>query len=343
MTRLRLTPPLLLFAALSAPLLARPRAAQDPTPAPEKPAPEKPAPETPKPQTPATGTADKAAPALPELAPGVLPGDATPQAIAAWNALSTALGVSADTPRVSAFDLSFEARVWQEGGEGEKTFKNGRLRFLAPNFVDSALDSGRRRLRGPRGDWLIDSKGSALKLQGVELQQDRRELDQITHVARTFANLVNTRALRVRKLELVAGLPFQLPAKAAERVAGAQWLALVSPDFAIARHDGSVGAREVRAWLALDPKDQLPALAVVAEDESGTLAPESALLIELVNWTTLDGQRAPKNVRTFAPDLDALAARGEWRFRERQTLQLWLTKGTLRAQLSPADFAPPNK
>jgi len=336
MNRLRLAPPLLVFAALTAPLAAQdPAPAPTPAPVPEKPAPEKPAPENPAPAKPA--------PALPELIPGALPSDATPQALAAWNALSTALGVSADTPRVSAFDLSFEARVWQEGGEGEKTFKNGRLRFLAPNFVDSALDSGRRRLRGPRGDWLIDSKGSALKLQGVELQQDRRELDQITHVARTFSNLVNTRALRVRKLELVAGLPFQLPAKAAERVAGAQWLALVSPDFAIARHDGSVGAREVRAWLALDPKDQLPALAVVAEDERGTLAPESALLIELVNWTTLDGQRAPKNVRTFAPDLDALAARGEWRFRERQTLQLWLTKGTLRASLAPEDFAPPNK
>jgi hypothetical protein len=321
--------------ALPVPAAASARRPQDPAPV-ERPI-DKPV-DVPKPPEQDAKTAPLP-PRLEALVPGAMPADAAPEAVAMWTAVRNGLGAEPSGAPVTAFDLGFEARVWQPNGEGEKTLKNAQLRFLAPDFVDSALESGRRRLRGPRGDWIVDAKGQAQRLQGVELAQDRRELDQIVHVARTFANLVNVRSLRLRKLERIAAAPFQLPASMTERAAGKSWLSLVSPDFAIARHDGTKSERDVRVWLAIDSATHLPSLAVVAEDDRGTLAPESALLLELVNWTVLDGLRAPKSVRTFLPDTSG----GTWRFQEKQNLQLWLTKGSLRAKLVPADFEPPRK
>lgn len=271
------------------------------------------------------------------LAPGAIPADASAQARASWSELCAAIGAPEQSAPVTAFDLSFEARVWQS--EGEKSFRDGRLRFLAPGFVDSALEKGRRRLRGPAGDWMVDQKLGSVRLQGKDLEQDRRELDQIVHVARTFANLVNARSLRLRSLELIEAPPFALPQSMLERARDKRWLTVVSPDFAIARHDGSSSARDVRAWIALDPATRLPSLAVVAEDDRGTLARESALLVELWNWAPVDGLQAPKNVRTFPPD----AASATLRFQERQNLQLWLTKAALRPRLAPSDFTPPKK
>jgi len=275
---------------------------------------------------------------LPPLAPGALPAEATAEARAAWETLCSALGVAPDTPRVEAFELSFDARAWQAGGESEKSFRNGQLRFLAPGFVDSALETGRRRLRGPRGDWLVDAKGGAVRLQGVELAQDRRELDQIVHIARTFANLVNARSLRLRRLETLPAPPFALPAAARERANGALWLALVSPDFGLARADGAA-RNEAHVWLALEQSTHLPLLAVVADGGPSDTAAAAAVLVELWNWAPLDGLRAPKNVRTYPPRGEGAA----WAFEERQNLQLWLTKGTLRAKLAPQDFEPPAK
>ncbi len=304
-------------------------AAQEPAPAPAPQDPPRPAP-----HTPLDAPADAA-----QLAPGALPADASPAARRTWEALCSALGAAADAPRVEAFDLSFDARAWAEGGEGEKSFRNARLRFLAPNFVDSALDSGRRRMRGPRGDWIVDAQGTAVRLQGVEMAQDRRELDQILQVARTFANLVNARTLRLRKLETVATPPFELPAALAQRASSVTWLSLVSPDFALARSDGGKSSSEVRAWIALDSATSLPSLAVVAEESTDPAAPHTALLIELWNWAPLDGLRSPKNVRTYPPLSDS----PKWGFQDKQNLQLWLTKGSLRAKLAPIDFEPPRK
>lgn len=314
-----------LFAALAATAAAGIAiAAQDPAPQPTPP----PAP------APQPAPADAA-----PLVPGALPADASPAARSAWEALCAALGAAADAPRVEAFDLSFDARAWAQGGEGEKSFRNARLRFLAPNFVDSAFDSGRRRMRGPRGDWIVDAQGAAVRLQGVEMAQDRRELDQILQVARTFANLVNARTLRLRKLETVATPPFELPAALAQRASAVSWLSLVSPDFALARSDGSKSDTEVRAWIALDSATQLPALAVVAEEGVDASTPRTALLVELWNWAPLDGLRSPKNVRTYPP----LEGGAKWSFQDKQNLQLWLTKGSLRAKLAPGDFEPPRK
>lgn len=321
--RFRAVGALLALAALAA------AAPQDPAPTPVQDPPKPPI------EQPADGSARSPTPA--PLVAGEIPATATEAARAAWLALCAATGTAPAMDAVTAFDLSFEARAWQTDGQGEKSFKNGRLRFLAPKFVDSTLESGRRRLRGPRGDWIVDAKGHALRLQGVELAQDRRELDQIVHVARTFANLINARNLRLRAIELLDAPPFALPQSVAERSRDRTWLSIVSPDFAIARSDGSASEREVRAWIALDPKTRLPSLAVVAEDDRGTLVVESALLVELGNFKAIDGLNTPMSVRTFSPD----TSRTPWTFHEQQSLQLWLTKGTLRPKLTPTDFEPP--
>lgn len=291
----------------------------------------------PTPQIPPAPVVATDAPA--ELVPGALPADASPAARNAWEALCAALGAAADAPKVEAFDLSFDARAWAEGSEGEKSFRNARLRFFAPNFVDSTLDSGRRRMRGPRGDWIVDAQGNSVRLQGVEMAQDRRELDQILQVARTFANLVNARTLRLRKLETLSAPPFELPAALAQRASSVSWLSLVSPDFSLAHADGGKSSSEVRAWIALDSATHLPSLAVVAEESTDASTPRTALLVELWNWAPLDGLRSPKNVRTYPP----LAEGAKWGFQDKQNLQLWLTKGSLRAKLAPGDFEPPRK
>jgi hypothetical protein len=71
------------------------------------------------------------------------PGGASEEAKTLWRALvQTQSGASA-LPKVTAFELFFDSRVWKD--ENETSFDNGRIRFLAPNFIDSGLEKGGRR------------------------------------------------------------------------------------------------------------------------------------------------------------------------------------------------------
>lgn len=275
--------------------------------------------------------------AKPELVPGALPADATPQALELWKAVRNATSGTTPQAKVSAFEIGFDARGWEAGGKGEADFNNGRIRFFAPGFVDSALEvKGRRRLRGPKGDWLVDAEGRRVRLSGVDYEQDRAELDQIVHVARTFANLVDAANLRLRSLKTLAAAPFPLPAAMAERAKALAWLELVSPDFAIARSDGKAGTREVRAWIGVDAATKLPRMAVVAEDDKGTLVHESASLIVLDKYKPIDGFQVPFDVQTFQPDL----RKSPWQFSEKPKLRLFVTSATLRAPFTAETFDP---
>lgn len=277
------------------------------------------------------------APAPVELVPGALPADARPEAKALWSAIRTATGGPTPQAKVVAFEIGFDARGWESGGKGEADFNDGRIRFLAPGFVDSRLEKqGRRRVRGPKGDWLIDAEGRKLRLQGVDFEVDRAELDQIAHVARTFANLVDAANLRLRSLALLQAPPFPLPKSMSERAKALEWIELVSPDFAIARTDGKPGTREVRAWIGVDAAAKLPRMAVVAEDDKGTLVHESASLIVLDKYKPIDGFQVPYDVQTFQPDL----TRSPWQFAEKAKLRLYVKTASLRAKLAAADFDP---
>ena len=238
---------------------------------------------------------------------------------------------------MTAFELSFDARGWEAGGRGEADFNDGRIRFLAPGYIDSSLEvKGRRRLRGPQGDWMVDAEGRKLRLQGIDYEQDRAELDQIVHVARTFASLVDAGNLRVRSLAVLEAPPFPLPKSMLERAQGFAWLDIVSPDFAIARKDKVQSTREVRAWIGLDATTKLPRMAVVAEDDKGTLVHESASLLLFDKYKPVDGFQVPFDVQTFAPDL----TRSPWQFAEKAKLRLYVKSASLRAPLEPTAFVP---
>jgi hypothetical protein len=298
-------------------LLALP---QDPTPTPAP----APAP-TPEAQKPA------------ELVPGALPPDTSPRASELWSALRSATTGTAAQAKVTAFELAFDARGWEAGGRGEADFNDGRIRFLAPGFVDSSLEvKGRRRLRGPQGDWMVDAEGRKLRLQGIDYEQDRAELDQIVHVARTFANLVDASNLRVRTLAVLETPPFPLSKSMLERAQGCVWLDIVSPDFAIARKDKVQSTREVRAWIGLDATTKLPRMAVVAEDDKGTLVHESASLLLFDRYKPVDGFQVPFDVQTFPPDL----TRSPWQFADKAKLRLYVKSAQLRAPLEPSAFVP---
>lgn len=293
---------------------------QDPTPAPA------PAP-APTPQA--------TAPA--ELVPGALPEGTSARARELWTALRTATTGAAPQAKVTAFELSFDARGWEAGGRGEADFNDGRIRFLAPGYIDSSLEvKGRRRLRGPQGDWMVDAEGRKLRLQGIDYEQDRAELDQIVHVARTFASLVDAGNLRVRSLAVLETPPFPLSKSMLERAKGCAWLDIVSPDFAIARKDKVQVQREVRAWIGLDATTHLPRMAVVAEDDKGTLVHESASLLVFDKYKPIDGFQVPFDVQTFPPDL----SRSPWQFADKAKLRLYVKSASLRAQFEPTAFVP---
>jgi hypothetical protein len=321
---------LLMFAALAA--------VQDPTPAPPLPAP--PAPKPAQPAAPRKNPDD----ALPALVPGQLPADASEAARAAWSAMCAATSGDKPQPKVTGFDLHFDGRVRQAGDQGLHDLSDARYRYSEPGWISTILSKGNERLRGPRGDWFIKD-GAPTKLQGLDFQNDTRELDDNVQVARTFVSLIDPRALRLRSLALLPAPPFALPAAMLEDAKKLTWIDVVSPDFerprAAAPAESQPPQRPVRAQIGLDPKTHLPQLAFVAQDEHGTIVHETALLVKLDKWRALDGFQVPGLLLTYPPDLDP--AHSPWTFGEQFNLKLGLREGTLRPKLVEQDFLPPEK
>lgn len=296
-----------------------------------------------EPAPPGTGSAGAAGSApgqatAPEPVPGELPAGAAEEAKQLWRSVVQATAGAAPAQPVKAFDLIVDSRAWQ--GKSESDFNNGRIRFLAPRFVDSMLrKDGRRRVLGPRGYYLIDGKGRSIPLQGVELENDRKEVDSIVHLSRTFASLVDPRSLRLRTLAALPAAPRGLPPQLAERAKPLRWVAIDSPDFAMADPDGTQRKREVRATIGVDPKTFLPQVALVSEVDGGRALDDTTLLVELKGWFELDGFRVPGEIQSFAretgPEGPVFTRR----------LYLWLHKGkgTLRPSLAPEDFVPKDR
>jgi len=304
--------PLLLLAAL----------VQDPAPVEAPPAP---------PASAASAGAQRAA-----LVPGALPANCDPAAAAAWQALCAAVGATADHPRVRAFELEFEGRARREGASNDFDIES--FQYLEPGWVRMTLKSGRVRLRGPAGDYLLDTKRkTTVPLRGKDLANDIRELDDTVRIARSFVAL--TDPANVRLAALAGGMPPpSLPEKFRERGAALAWLDLTSPDFH-ARAPGIDGAPEplYRVRIGCDPATHVPALAVIHEAVEGRMRLETAMLFEFSGYAVLDGYQVPWKVRTFAPDPE----RSPWVFEERPSLELWLLSGSLAPELAEADFLPP--
>lgn len=276
------------------------------------------------------------------LLPGALPADADPAAAARWKALCSAVSPKAGGERLRAFDLEFEGRAFPTEGAAND-FDIKRFLYLDPGWVRMTLKSGRVRLRGPQGDFMLDTKrGTSMRLRGKELAADIRELNETVRIARSFVALTDPSNIRIASLRL-GEVPTGLPAKLAERAATLEWIELASPDF---HPEGPSAVRDpatpeplFRVRIGCGPKTHLPALAVIQEATGGEPRIETAMLLDLRKFKRLDGYQVPGHVRTHLPD----ASVSPWVFAGRQSMELWLVKGSLAPVLSEDDFLPPRK
>ena len=270
-----------------------------------------------------------------ELVPGELPASATPEARALWAALLSATA-SKGQGGVRAFDMEFDANARRDQQSNQFS---ARYRYLEdggrPYVRVTMTQSQRERLRGPSGDFLLQKGQPPLRIEGRELKEDKRELDETVGIARTFAGLSDPRKLRIARLELASAAPPQLPAELAKSAAALRWIELSSPDFQRGQADGAL----YRVHLGLDPKTSLPALAIVAREQGPAIELETAQLVELGSFAEVDGYKIPKRVRTFQPDV----SQAPWVFASTPSLVLYFKSGTLKPQLKREDFLPPEK
>jgi hypothetical protein len=269
---------------------------------------------------------------------GVLPPDTSEPARARWAKLCAATaregaGAAASaSPRAKSFEFTIQGDQYR--GEKEAHAFNARYRFLEPGFVSiTFLENGRTRLRGPKGDWLIDGK-RVTKLEGREFGEDLRELDEQVALSRTFAGLTEPESLRIVRLEALDRAPLGLPAVLGQELSGLEWLRIESPDLASAREAAAFEAR-----VGLRAESGLPAVALFAQVQEGRPVEQSLQLLRLKDWKPIDGWKVPHHVRSFALD----PSRGPSAFAERPSLDLYLDpKGArLTAALGPGDFEPP--
>ena len=278
-----------------------------------------------------------AQPAAAAPAPGQIPASASAAARGQWEALVKATQ-GESTGAIRAFQLKFDARVYS----GDKQSNDGvtLYKYLEPDFVSMVLPSGRERMRGKKGDFIVDKSG-VYDLEGREYKEDKRELAETLRVAKLFASLTDPSRLRLASLDTLSAPPAGLPADQSERAAGLDWIALSSPDF-LARSPGEKETLD-RVEIGLDRSTHLPVLAIVANPAQ----PTSAVLALLDKYQPLDGYRVPSEVTTWRvapPPTGASPEPSNARlpFSSRAAVKLWLKEGTLRAQLQPKDFEPPS-
>jgi hypothetical protein len=257
---------------------------------------------------------------------------ADPAARALWDAIVTAAAGS-KTTRATAFVLDFEATRYS--GENQSNDVSATYSYLEPGWVRVALVSGRQRLRGPDGDWLIDKAG-AYRLVGKDFKQDKTELDETVAVARTFAHLTDPRGLRLESLVRMAAPPPGLPEKLRAGAAALDWLRLESRDFrsppeARAGQAAELGPIDVLE-LGVERATRVPRMSVLTDPT----AKEKAIALALEGSVEVDGFRVPERVTAWKID----ASLPSPAFGARQTLDLWFKSGTLAPKLSPENFLP---
>jgi hypothetical protein len=258
--------------------------------------------------------------------------------------------------KIEAFDLTIQVRyvTVKEGGSEQPNDIQMRYRYLAPGFVHTLLlNGGVERMRGPRGDFLVDpKKGDVVSLAGREFANDRLELTRTLSMARNYVTLADPAAMRIARLTAMDGPPAALRAPPAlpdetiqpgpfEKAAGMQWVEVVSPDFAVVAAVDSKTAPMFRAQIGLDSATHLPRLVVIFQDEGGTIVAETAVLVDLTasKYEPMDGLFVPK----FFAVHDPLLPSSPFAFQRKPRTQVVVKQGTLRAKLSGKDFQPPSK
>lgn len=268
----------------------------------------------------------RSAPA-PLPSPGELPAGASELARSRWQALvGAALGAGGG--RVSSFDLNFDVSVYPK--EGQSNESSARYFYMEPGWVRMVLRSGRERMRGPRGDYLVSREG-VTPLRGRDYAEDKRELDETVALARTFVGLSDPGQLRLVSLETSDAPAGMLPEELRKGLDGLEWITVQSPDFR-GPVQGDKEPRLDRIEIGLDAKTKLPTLALVRDARN----PHGALLVRLSGYLELDGYRVPGQVRAWRIDPESRPLR----FAAKQAVDMWLIEGDLSPELTPADFEP---
>ncbi|MCP3919860.1 MAG: hypothetical protein GY711_30370 [bacterium] len=291
------------------------------------------------------------------VAPGRIPSDAEPEAVALWNKMLAATRAGgAEAPPIRSFDLTFDVRIRREGGNNN--FET-RFAFLdeADGYILGKIDrKDRTSMRGPKGDWQIEGD-TKVELDGREHEQSVRTLDEWVSIARNYIALTRPGGVRIvglsaPKIERVAvaadvtELVFgnervPIPDRLVERAKPLEWLEVKSPDFRLysAAGNSSAGTPVYRALLGLVPATGEVAMAVLNEDRAGAKVVESSLLVDVPSWLDGgDGYRVPQHLRLHQVVLSGYPLS----FEPKAGTELYLHKGRVRLnpRLSARVFEP---
>lgn len=287
-----------LLATTTALLSGSPSTAQDGAPPPPPPT------APPAPAAPAWLDVDGAA-----LEPGKLPSSTREEARKAFELLRAAPRAKLVEPfPLVGFDLRVDLRY--RGAEGARNdLPDARWQWLAPDCL--RLSTGRKRelLRGPEGDWLVDTSRTPTELVelGVarEHKEDRRALDEGLALARTVASLFDLRALRLRRVE--ASVAPVVPNDAlAARAGELAWLLVETPDLALPPAPDRRPSGMVRALLGYDRVLGLVEQAQLSELRLGEAGGEPAvgppaLHVALRDHRLVDGLLVPHHFALHGP------------------------------------------
>lgn len=291
------------------------------------------------------------------LQPGVLPQEATPEAIALWKRAIVATrapaaeGEAAPVHKpVDSFRLTFDL-TWKNGPQ-RNDIPGAQLSFLAPSFIRTTLGSGRQFLRGPEGDFLIDGE-KPIPIEGREAKEDRRQLDDMTGLARNFLSLVNPDRLRLRVLEETAA-PKGLPSKHSEEAKNLQWLRIESPDFFLVDGDRNDAPRPP---FGSSKKSTMYSVKLGIERSSGRISmaeilhlratgewSRSPLFLRFDKLFEREGFLIPAHM--FIYEVERGSSRKGYIYRSIAKSSLYLKTTvtnaiSLRPDLKPEDFLPP--
>jgi hypothetical protein len=220
-----------------------------------------------------------------------------------------------------------------------------RYRWLAPSFFRADTGRGSAHLRGPNGSFLIDSSRADQTKKipldvGRENVEDRRQLNEEAGLASNFAGLADPRSLRIARIASVGAPMSSLPETLQQRARELAWLEIESPDFS-AVQSGGKSAPMARVQLGVDPRTNLPEIAVVQDASRPAGLSASTSVLQLFDWKPADDFLIPRHIVAWLPQVsDPDAPERHLSMRQKPAMEMYVMKAQLRANLTPQDFAP---
>jgi hypothetical protein len=271
-------------------------------------------------------------PAPPAPAPA---NPAVDEARALFERLVAASGRTGRDP-LTAFHLRAEVLL-RNGVQSNETHID--YRWMAPDCVRFLLPSRNETGRSGRrkADYWLRADDGVIVLSGREYAEDRHKVDQMAALATNYVALTDPGRLDLRTLERLDVAPPNLPGKFRRQARELEWLALVSPDFALVQRSEEAPAAELyRVALGLGP-DALPQLALIQPEpgDGGPPWPGDALLVAFQNYQDQSGFRVPFTLLVHAPDPDRPT-----RFLSAPVQEVWVTEADLRPSYTVDDFRP---